>query len=233
MILRLAGVGVLLAILWLASDRSPAGAGACTGDHLVWTFRRPVVERPLAAPEGPRCRLDGKLTFSRRRPAGPIVVYLENAGGEYKFSPPQDPFEISQQRAQFHPDFAAVVRGRPVVFNNDESDEIDHNVYFTGSDKSDLGIFPRKATRTHVFRDIGEVRVFCSVHSQMDGKIFVAPNPHFTVVGPDTDAFVIEGVPPGKWILKTWQKIRRFHDPEIPITLTVPGSEGMTVEMTR
>jgi hypothetical protein len=181
--------------------------------------------------DAPKGTVKGTLTFPGPRPKQPVVVYLERADAP-KFTPP-DPLVIGQKEARFDPPFAVVVAGRKVVFDNDEDKDVDHNVFTLGAEEADFGIFGRGRKVEHVFEKPGEVRLHCSVHKFMDGKLFVAPTPAFAVVEGDATEFSIADVPAGTWTLRTYQKAKRFHDAEIKVEVTKNGTATVSVEMKR
>lgn len=202
---------------------------------LAWGTRTLTVAH--AAPpkweNAPKGMVSGTLTFSRRRPKQPIVVYLERLGEPLEYSPPRAALEIHQRGARFTPGFAVVVPSQEVVFLNDERREIDHNVYTVGAETIDLGIFSKDVRRSYRFNTPGEVALHCSVHRLMDGKLFVAPNPAYAVVGRSGTEFTIADVPVGKYVLKTYQKAKRFHDASLEIAVTAGMTTQVHVELSR
>lgn len=181
----------------------------------------------------PQGRVTGKLVFPKPRPAQPMVVYLLRHEGELAFVPPAEQPVVRQKGARFDPAFLAVVAGQTVVFDNDEDKAIDHNVFTLGADSRDLGVFPPGTRVAHRFDAAGEVLVHCSVHKLMDGKIFVAPSPAFDLVAPGEDGFSIEKVPAGRYLLKTYQKAKRFHDAAVEVTVEPGKTTDVTVEFAR
>ena len=177
--------------------------------------------------------VSGKLTFSKQRPAQPIVVYLERKD-DLAFDAP-DKVKVAQKGAKFEPAFAVVTAGQTVEFVNDEEKEIDHNVYSPDAGGFDLGIFSRGATATYVFKKehVGAVSLHCSVHKLMDGKLFVAPNPAFALVAGDGDSFSIKDVPEGTYTLKTYQRAKRFHEAEMEVKVEAGKDATVTVEFAR
>lgn len=180
----------------------------------------------------------GDVSFARRRPRQPMVVYMVRLGdndepGEQGLYNVPDTVDVGQKGAKFDPSFLVLVRKQKVKFLNDEEAEISHNVYFLGEIEADLGIFDKGESREHQFEEAGEVSVHCSIHRRMDGKIYVAPNPAFALVEHGDDSFEIKGVPAGKYRLHTWQKQKRFKDFEKVIEVKANETTDVTVEMTR
>jgi plastocyanin len=192
-----------------------------------------LVDSNVAWGDAPKGSVTGELTFSRKRPKQPIVVYLQRKGEELKFSAPEKPLVIDQKEAAFDPSFAVIVRGQRVVFRNSEEKEIDHNVYTLGAESKDLGIFPREDEVGHTFMTAGEVLVHCSIHENMDGKIFVAPNPGYAVLDPETNTFTLTDIPAGDYTLRTYQKARRFQEAAMEISVAEGGTVTVNVEMKR
>ena len=74
----------------------------------------------------------------------------------------------------------------------------------------------------------GPVVLYCSIHKFMDGVIYVCPTPLFSRVDGE-GRFRIEGVRPGGYTLKTWQRRKRF--PEQSMTLKVQASADLMVDL--
>jgi plastocyanin len=132
---------------------------------------------------------------------GPIVVYIEPLHGAATAAPPP-PVALRQRDARFSPPFLAVARGQTVEMPND--DDIYHNVFsFSTPNGFDLGLYPAGESRSITFRESGVVRIYCSIHESMNGTIFVAPTPWFTVADSEGH-FAIRGVPAGRVRVRTW-----------------------------
>jgi hypothetical protein len=148
----------------------------------------------------------GRLELGEAAPPvtrlGPIVVYLDAADEPLRLPPPPDAAEVRQRHARFSPRFLVIVAGQPVEMPND--DGIFHNVFsFSKPNDFDLGLYPAGESRTVTLRHPGAVRFYCSIHENMTGTLFVAPSPWYAVVGPE-GRFSIDGVPPGRYTLRTW-----------------------------
>lgn len=161
--------------------------------------------------------LKGTVTYAPRASRQPMVVYLVKVDEQNKpttqggFEPPSK-LVVTQKDAKFAPSFSVLQIGQEVVFKNNEKKEIAHNVYFLGADDIDLGIFEREQSVMHKFTQSGEVSVHCSIHKRMDGKFFVVPTPAYALVMKAGKSFEIKDVPAGRYLLKTWQKQKRFKD---------------------
>jgi plastocyanin len=154
---------------------------------------------------------------------GPVVVYVERGGPLPVAKSP--PAEIHQKGAKFVPPFLAVAAGQRVELPND--DRIFHNVFsYSQPNEFDLGLYPAGASRGVTLRHAGEVRLYCSIHESMNGTIFVAPTPWFTIASPD-GSFTLRDVPKGAAKLRTWNQ--RLPDTERAIE--VPANAELVVEV--
>ncbi|MEZ4291434.1 MAG: carboxypeptidase regulatory-like domain-containing protein [Myxococcota bacterium] len=174
-----------------------------------------------------RVELDG-IPFEA---AGEVVVFLETTGSD---APERDrrlaerprPTErIRQSGARFEPSMLVVSRGQKIEMPND--DVIYHNVFsYSEPNDFDLGMYASGESRTLRFDHAGLVRIYCSIHDDMDGLIFVAPSPLFAV--PDaTGRFAIERVPAGDYRLRVWSE----RLPEVATALRVEAGGARRVEI--
>ncbi|MDP3940294.1 MAG: hypothetical protein Q8R92_19435 [Deltaproteobacteria bacterium] len=149
----------------------------------------------------------------------PLVVYLSPLEGQGSHPIPPEVPVIQQKDARFTPDFLLVAAGQTVRMPN--NDVIIHNVFsFSKGNEFDLGLYPRGNSRKVKLRHPGVVRIYCSIHESMNGLIFVSPSPYFAKVKP-SGSFEIAGVPPGKYLAKTWSAML----PElVKRVLVEPGS---------
>lgn len=213
-----------------------AAAGTVRGQpHKLVAVYRQVIETGRSAVkwnEAEKGDLAGTMKFSGRRPNQSLLVYLTADDGEGEFTAP-GALKVRQKGAKFDPAFAVLMRGQKAEFINDETAEIDHNVYFLGAEDLDLGIFEPNTSVSHEFTKAGEVSVHCSIHKLMDAKFFVAPSPAFVEVKADDTSFSITGIPAGKYTLRTYQRTKRFKDAEIAVEIKKGEKTSVTVGMTR
>jgi len=161
---------------------------------------------PLAAEAADDPAVRGRVKLSipgvSMTDVGPVVAYLERLDGDPSAGRPPAPASIVQVGANFDPGFLVIERGQPVEMPN--ADAIYHNVFsFSKPNDFDLGLYPAGESRTIQLDHAGVVKIYCSIHESMSGTIFVAPEPHFSVVGA-SGRFTIEGVPPGRYRLSVW-----------------------------
>ncbi|MBI5280634.1 MAG: DUF2012 domain-containing protein [Candidatus Solibacter usitatus] len=168
--------------------------------------------RPEAAFAG---GVKGKLQCPGMRDNRDAVVYLEGVPGQ--FPPAKQPAEIDQLKMVFTPHVLPVVVGTTVKFQN--SDPVQHNVFTPSKagNKFNLGTWPKGESKAYTFDKLGEVRLLCNVHPEMEAWVIVTPNPYFAKTGPD-GSYSIANVPAGKYTLKVWHEKLKFAQQEIEVS---------------
>ena len=171
----------------------------------------------------------GKVTSPGEVPLSEMVVYLESPDTKRQIVAPAAHAAISQKGAKFSPPLLIVCAGQTVDFLNDEDRPIDHNVFSNAPAKRfDLGLYKPGESRSVVFDKPGPVFLYCSIHRYMDGVIFVSPTPYSSLVALN-GSYKIDNVPPGIWMVKTWQRRRRF--PELSVPVLLDGGKNSTVDL--
>jgi len=114
--------------------------------------------------------------------AGAVVVFLESIDGDAPTPGSALPTaSIHQSGARFEPDFLAVAVGQTVEMPND--DVIYHNVFsYSRPNDFDLGLYAAGESHAVRFAHPGLVRIYCSIHDEMDGLIFVAPSRLYAMI---------------------------------------------------
>lgn len=121
------------------------------------------------------------------------------------FQPRLEPLKdvlILQRNAAFLPRVVPITPGTDVQFVN--KDRFFHNVFsITPGAKFNIG---RKPTGWAVSRRIdklGEIKLFCDIHAQMNATIICLDTPYFTRVEPN-GRFSLEGLPQGTYELRVY-----------------------------
>lgn len=111
---------------------------------------------------------------------------------------------MTTERKQFQPGVLAILVGSSVRFPN--KDPILHNAFSTAAGNAfDTDLYGQGDGATHVFKNVGIVRVFCNVHHSMVSHILVLNTPYFAK--PDaTGRFSIKGVQAGAGELFMWHE---------------------------
>jgi hypothetical protein len=181
---------------------------------------------------GGSARLSGKvqvdLPGTSLAGLGPVVVYLEPIDPVVPPDPIRKPARVSQKNAAFSPAFQVVTVGQPVEMPN--TDAIYHNVFsYSRPNDFDLGMYPSGESRSVTFDYPGIVKTYCSIHESMNATIVVVPTRHFDVIG-RTGRFSIEGVPAGRYRLRTW--CEKLPDTSMEITVAAGVSQTLEVPLT-
>ena len=130
------------------------------------------------------------------------VVFIVKAPGKYPL--PQSRPVMRQKNIAIVPHVLPVLVGSTVDFPNE--DEIFHNIFSLSPAKSfDLGRYSKGKSKSVTFNTLGNIKVFCDIHSQMGGVILVLQNPYFATVGAD-GSYSMNGVPPGNYELAAWEE---------------------------
>ena len=175
----------------------------------------------------------GTVTAASEIPLTEIVVYLESPDPKRLIAPATQPVDVSQKGAQFAPRLTVVSVGQTVNFLNDEDRPIEHNVFSNSPAKRfDLGLYGPNQSKSVTFDKPGPVFLYCSIHRYMDGVVFVAPTPYTSLVDKE-GRYQIDAVPPGAWVLRTWQRRRRFPEKKVPVTVATDKAAVVDLELKR
>lgn len=184
--------------------------------------------RALAAGEG---SLRGRVTLDipgmNLEGVGPIVVYLEPVDAASAEAPPTRAARLTQKNATFSPAFLVVTAGQPVDMPN--VDAIYHNVFsYSRPNDFDLGMYGGGNSRTVTFRYPGVVKVYCSIHETMNATILVVPSRHFAFAKDGT--FSLDGIPPGRYRVRTW--CEKLPDTVHEIAIEAGASRSLEISLT-
>jgi len=152
-----------------------------------------------------------------------FVVYIDQSMGETK---PGSVATITQRDVSFEPHVLPIVVGSVIRWPN--ADEIFHNVFSMSEVHSfQLGNYLKEQVPNVRFDRVGQVDVFCSIHSKMHCIILVLPCPYFAKVDANR-RYTITGVPAGTYRLKAWQE----RMPPQTRSVTVPADGEVQVDFT-
>jgi plastocyanin len=148
------------------------------------------------------------------------VVYVDSLASEPPQPQPAEHPKLAQRDQAFAPRVVVVAVGGIVDFPN--LDPIYHNVFSVSPPRR----FDRGQSRSIKFTKTGLVNVFCDIHSDMAGFIFVVPNAHWARPAAD-GSFQLSGLPPGRCHVRAWHPDFPARDFEVD----VPASGDVTLDV--
>ncbi len=133
-----------------------------------------------------------------------FVVYIDQPLAAPKDGGDAPVATITQRDVSFEPHVMPIVVGSKVRWPN--ADDIFHNVFSMSEAKEfDLGLYTTERVPVITFSQVGQVDVFCSIHSKMHCIILVLPNRCFAKAD-RRGRYLIQNVPAGTYRLKAWQE---------------------------
>lgn len=161
-----------------------------------------------------------------------LVVYLQ-AEGAMKPNPAQKIQVVSQKDTTFHSPLTVIAAGDKVQWSNDESKEIDHNIFSLSPLTSfDLGLGEKGSKLEQAFKNTGVVNYYCSVHKNMEGKIIILPDRYYQVLDRPGD-FVIDNLPEGNWTLNAVVLHLRYIAEPIKLTVGKAPVKNLTLKIVK
>jgi plastocyanin len=157
---------------------------------------------------------------------GGAVIWLRRLDGPTPRVAPAQNQIVTQRDKTFLPHVLAVPVGTSVQFRND--DRIYHNVFSIAKpNEFDAGIRATGATYTRTFTHAGVVELLCNIHSTMNAYVLVVDSPLYAKAQA-SGAFVIHGVPPGRYELSAWHEAASTITRK-PITVGAEGAREVAV----
>jgi len=139
--------------------------------------------------------------------------------------------EIRMEKKSFLPRVIPVTSGTNIGFPN--FDPILHNAFSTTNRNSfDLGLYSGGEAESHVFDNVGLVRVYCNVHHSMVGYILVLNTPHFTKLSTD-GKFSLQNLPSGAGTLYLWHPRAKVIKQEIDFSQGALKSASFELNLTK
>ncbi len=167
--------------------------------------------------------VSGKVDVTPPKYAAETVVYLKGV----KVAHTPKSLSLDQKGMTFIPHLLVVTKGDTVKFLN--HDNVAHNVYSPDSDAYNLGTFKQNEERTHTFDQEGAYTQLCSIHPEMLGFVFVAPNPYAAAVDAK-GRYVIKDVPPGTYKLAVWNSHLKAPDKTVTVAAGKTLEEDLTLK---
>jgi plastocyanin len=155
------------------------------------------------------------------------VVSLQSPPPGARWEPSSRPVQMDQQGCVYAPRVVIVPVGGTVEFLN--SDPLLHNLHSVSTENPTFNrTQPKGRMIPVVFKKAETVRVDCDLHTWMRSWVVATEHPFFAITGPNGE-YVLDNVPPGKYVLKIWQEILGTVTREV--TVGDKDTTGVTVEM--
>jgi len=146
---------------------------------------------------------------SNSNPLLDTIISLHPTSYKLDVEPLPKPSIIQQKNAEFIPNVTPVTVGSIVQFLND--DTFYHNVFsLTPGARFNIGrrptgdVYEKKIPATSwKVEGLGEIQLFCDIHSQMNAVILSLDTPYFTRVN-EKGEFSLENIPDGEYELRAY-----------------------------
>lgn len=131
------------------------------------------------------------------------VVYIANIENGKRWAPSE--VKLDQRDCQYHPHVLAFPAGSTLEVIN--PDGILHNIHSYSKNNSPFNFAQPKFKKTlNVKIEKPEIiNIKCDVHDWMNGWLFSAANPYYSVTDPH-GSFKLTDVPPGTYTLTIWHE---------------------------
>jgi plastocyanin len=159
-----------------------------------------------------------------------VVVYLIPLGASDARVTKPLAVEMDQRDLRFVPRVVAVTPGSTVTFSN--SDDVVHNVFHpvARGEGFDLGTWPRGERRDFRFENEGAYVILCHVHPEMAGYVVVVASPYRAVTD-GRGRFRLDGVAPGRYLLRTWHRLLRPHEEVVTVIAGRPVRVTLSLDL--
>ena len=174
----------------------------------------------------------GQIEMATASPVKKIIVYLQPAAATSVHLQSKT-YQVVQQDTRFNPLLTVISVGDKVQWINNETKEIDHNIYsLNENSRFDLGLGAKGSKLEQQFNQPGEINYYCSVHKAMEGKIVVLPSRYYQVLE-QPGTFQLDNVPSGKWILNALVFHRRYAVEPVAVTLGKTSVQNLTLQLVK
>lgn len=161
-----------------------------------------------------------------------LIVFLQPESASIR-NKSTETHEVSQKDTEFHPPLTIITAGDKVQWSNDESKEIDHNIFsLSPIKKFDLGLGENGSKLSQLFDKTGVLGYYCSVHKNMEGKIIILPTRNYQLLDSKRD-FLIENVPEGRWTLSAIVLHLRYKAEPLALTLDKNSVNNLTLKVVK
>ena len=169
----------------------------------------------------------GKDEGKQFTPLENTIISAHPLSYEPDTQPLEEPAQINQENATFMPHVTPVTVGTTVQFIN--NDPFYHNVFslkpgarFNIGRRPTGEVVSQKIPRIEevTIQGLGEISIFCDIHSQMNAIILSLDTPHFDRVGND-GTYRLEGLPAGRYEIRAYNP--QFNISSVEVTISEDG----------
>ena len=144
-----------------------------------------------------------------------LVISAHPLTFKAEIKPLPDAVKIFQHQAKFYPHVTPITPGTKIEFIN--KDKIYHNVFsMTPGAKFNVGRRPKGEVVVKQVYRLGEVNLFCDIHSHMNAKILSLDTPYF-IRADDKGEFLLKGLPDGVYEIRTYHPEYKFTDETVEL----------------
>lgn len=224
-------VSIFVCVTWcvmvvgMASGGTIQGAVRLTGSAVEQRKLAVTVDQSVCGRE----KEAEDIVLSPEKGIRNAVVSLQTPPSAAKWAVRLPPVQMDQKQCVFVPRVVVVPSGGTVEFLN--NDRLLHNLHSLSLKNSTFNrTQPKGRTIPIVFRQPEIIRVDCDLHPWMRAWVVVADHPFYTVTN-DRGEFVLDNVPPGKYVLQVWQESLGTVTKDV--TVRDQGITTVTTEMSR
>ncbi len=147
-----------------------------------------------------------------------VIVSVHPTSFKAEVKPLSEPAKIQQENATFVPHVTPITIGSTIHFIN--QDKFYHNVFsLTPGAKFNVGRKPKGDVVTQKIDKLGEVKLFCDIHTHMNAIILSLDTPYFVRVD-KSGGYKLTDLPAGTY------EIRVYHPNFTQVTETLTVKDG-------
>jgi hypothetical protein len=229
--LAMAAAGWLTVAAANAYDVAPVADGGGIKGKVVFTGNPPSKRKVVPTKDREACGTEvrevDQILVGPDKGVQDAIVFLKKVEKGKAWPKLAKTPEIENLKCDFKPHVQVMPAGDVVIVN---SDPVLHNTksFIDKAPVFNLAL-PNQGQRiTRAVKRTGIMRVECDAHGWMLGWVFVADSPYYAITAKD-GTFTIGDVPPGSYVLVTWQEFT--GETETPVTVKAKETASVSVDL--